>query len=137
MLSRLVVESYLTTSFFEKIVVRYGHRQDFKDLSGACLLVMALETCNASASLDVDEATAALAALTLDSYPGENVSDMLNEALRLIKVMKTAFMIPNNTGSCLLPKLTKTSSEEFNRKIFHLFDQVENMEYKYKMLTPT
>ena len=137
MLSRLVVESYLSTSFFEKILVRYGHRQDFKTLSGACLLVMALETCNASASLDVDEATAALAALTLDNYPGENVSDMMNEALRLIKIMKTAFMIPNNTGSRLLQKLTKTSSEEFNRKIFHLLDQVKNMEYKYKMLTPT
>jgi hypothetical protein len=98
---------------------------------------MALELCNASASLDVDEATAALAALTLDNYPGENVSDMMNEALWLIKIMKTAFMILNNTGSCLLQKLIKTSCEEFNHKIFHLLDQVKNMEYKYKMLTPT
>jgi hypothetical protein len=66
---------------------------------------MALEICNASASLDIDEATAALATLTLDNYPGENVSNMLNEALWLIKVMRTAFMIPNNTGSWLLQKL--------------------------------
>lgn len=51
--------------------------------------------------------------------------------------MKTAFLIPNNTGSCLLQKLTKTSCEEFNCKIFNLLDQVKNMEHKYKMLTPT
>ena len=72
-MSRLVVESLLTAEFYEKIFIRYGHRDDFKILSGACLLAMALETCNASASLDVDEATTAFTALTLDSYPGENV----------------------------------------------------------------
>jgi hypothetical protein len=36
---------------------------------------MALETCNASANLDVDETTAILAALSLDSFPGENIAD--------------------------------------------------------------
>jgi hypothetical protein len=116
-------------------VVRYGYHEDFEKISGACLLMIALETCNASASLDVDEATAALAVLTLDSYPGENVVNMLNEALCLTKVMKTMFMIPNNTESSLLQKLTKTSSEEFNRKIFTLLDQTKALEHKYKMVT--
>ncbi|KAI2495218.1 hypothetical protein MHU86_19315 [Fragilaria crotonensis] len=102
MMSRLVVESLMTTDFFSKIFTRYGHRMDFKRVSGACLLIMALETCNASASLDVDEATAAFAALTLDAFPGENIADMMHEALRLIKIMQTAFSIPNNTGSRLL-----------------------------------
>ncbi|KAI2509164.1 hypothetical protein MHU86_5283 [Fragilaria crotonensis] len=136
MMSRLVVESLMTTDFFSKIFTRYGHRMDFKRVSGACLLIMALETCNASASLDVDEATAAFAALTLDAFPGENIADMMHEALRLIKIMQTAFSIPNNTGSRLLQKVTKTSCEEFNRKIFTLLDSVKGMEHKYKMLSP-
>jgi hypothetical protein len=32
----------------------------------------------------------------------------------------------------LLVNLTKTSSEEFNRKIFNLFDLVKNMDYKHR-----
>jgi hypothetical protein len=135
MLLQLVIASYLLTAFFENILVCYGHCPDFKSLSGACLLVMALETCNASASLDVDEATAALAALSLDSFPGENITDMMNKALCLIKVMRTTFMIPNNARLRLLHKLTKTYCEVFNRKIFDLLDLVKNTEHKYKMLT--
>jgi hypothetical protein len=135
-MSRLVVESLLTAEFYDKIFIRYGHQDDFKKLSGACLLAMALETCNASASLDVDEATAAFNVLTLDSYPGENVADLMNKALKLVKIMKTGPSIPNNTGSRLLQKVTKTSCEEFNRKVFTLLDDVKNMEHKYKMLTP-
>jgi hypothetical protein len=77
MLSRLAVESFLMTNFFEKILVRYRHQPDFKSLSGACLLIMALKTCNASASLDVDEATASLAALSLDSFPVDNIAEMM------------------------------------------------------------
>jgi hypothetical protein len=41
-LSRLVVESLLTSSFYEKIFVRYGHTKDYKRLPGSCLLIMAL-----------------------------------------------------------------------------------------------
>jgi hypothetical protein len=80
---------------------------------------MAFETCNASASLDVDEATAALAALSLDSVPQESIPDMMHKARRLIKVMTTV-LIPNNTGSKLLYKPTKTSCGEFSKEIFSL-----------------
>ena len=135
-MSRLVVESLLTAEFYEKIFIRYGHRDDFKILSEACLLAMALETYNASASLDVDEATTAFTALTLDSYPGENVADLMNDVLRLVKIMKTGPSIPNNAGSRLLQKVTKTSCEEFNRKILTLLDSVKTLEHKYKMVTP-
>jgi hypothetical protein len=76
------------------------HQMDFKFLSGASLLIMALETCNASASLAVDEATATLTAFTLDSYLVENISQMMHEALHLLKIMKTAFMFLSNTRSC-------------------------------------
>jgi hypothetical protein len=90
-----------------------------------------LAYCNASANLDVDKATASLAALSLESFPGENIANMMNEALQLIKIMRTLYMIPNNMGSYLLKKLTKTSCEEFNRKIFNLLNLVKSMEHKY------
>ncbi|KAI2512823.1 hypothetical protein MHU86_1612 [Fragilaria crotonensis] len=135
-MSRLVVESYLTSNFQEKIFVRYGHRKDYKRLPGSCLLIMALETCNASVSHDIDGATTAFGALTLDSYPGENVSDFSTEALRLIKVMQGGYALPVNTGSRLLQKVTRTSCEEFNRKVFNLLDYVKTMEHKYKVLDP-
>ena len=135
-MSRLVVESYLTSAFLEKIFVRYGHRADYKRLPGSCLLIMALETCNASVSHDINGAATAFVALTLDTYPGENVSDFSTEALRLIKIMQGEYALPVNTGSRLLQKVTRTSCEEFNRKVFNLLDFVKTMEHKYKVLDP-
>jgi hypothetical protein len=80
-LSRLVVESLLTSNFYEKIVIRFGHRDDFRDLPGSALLMMALETCNASVSHDIEGATKLFFALDLNTYPGENISDFASEAL--------------------------------------------------------
>lgn len=135
-LSRLVVESMLTSTFYEKIFIRYGHRDDFKLLPGSGLLMMALETCNASVSHDIDGATESFILLTLDTYPGENVSDFATEALRLVKIMQGGYALPVNTSSRLLIKVSKTSCEEFNRKIFNLLDKVKTLEYKYKVLDP-
>jgi hypothetical protein len=61
---------------------------------------------------------------------------MANEALRLIKIMQGGYALPVSTGSRFLKKVSKTSSEEFNRKIFNLLDHVKTMEYKYKVLDP-
>jgi hypothetical protein len=131
-----VVESFLLTAF-EKILVYYGHCPDFKSLSGARLLMITLEMCKASASLDVDEATAALAALCLNFFPGKSIIDMMNKALCLIKVLRTSFMIPSNTESQLLQKLPNTCCKGFRWKISNLSDLVKFMEYKYITLTPT
>jgi hypothetical protein len=68
-LLRLVVESLLTSTFYEKIVVPYGHPDNFKIFPGSGLLMMALETCNASVSHDIVGATILFFALTLDAYP--------------------------------------------------------------------
>ena len=135
-LSRLVVESLLTSAFYEKIVVRFNHRTDFEDLPDSCLFLMGLDTCNASALHDVAGAKKNLEELSLDSYPGENVSDFLNEAQRLIKIMLGDYALPVCTGSDMLDKLTKTSSEYFNRKIHGLLDLVMTMEHKYKLSDP-
>ena len=55
-LSLMVVNSLLTETFLEKLVVCYGHRKDFDSLPGSCLFMMALEACNASVAHDVDGA---------------------------------------------------------------------------------
>lgn len=135
-MSRLVCESLLTPAFYDKIFVRYGHLPDFKKLPGSCLLLMALETCNASVSHDIDGAAQAFADLTLDNYPGENVANLSNEGLRLIRIMKGGYALPVNTGSRLLRKVARTSCEEFNRTIYNLLDTVKKMEHKYKVLDP-
>jgi Zinc knuckle len=135
-LSRLVVESLLTDAFYEKIVIRFGQRLDFKDLPGSCLFLMALETCNASVSYDVDKAEADFLALKLEDYPGENIADFATEAQRLIKKMGGGYTIPTHTGSRFLLKVSKTECEEFNRKIYALLDPVKDMEFKYKMMDP-
>ena len=97
---------------------------------------MALDTCNASALHDVAGARKTFEDLSLDTYPGENVSDFLNEAQRLIKIMLGDYALPVCTGSDLLDKLTKTSSEYFNRKIHSLLDLVMTMEQEYKLSDP-
>ena len=135
-LSWLVVESLLSAAFYEKIVIRYSHRADFKDLPSSCLFLMALETCNASTFHDVEGARSLLETLSLDTYPGENISDLCTEAQRLIKIMLGDYALPVNTGSRLLNKVTKTSSEYFNRKMFTLLDTVKEMEHMYKLSDP-
>ena len=40
------------------MVIRFDHRVDFEYLSGACLFMMALETCNASVAHDMSKGQA-------------------------------------------------------------------------------
>jgi hypothetical protein len=86
--------------------------------------MMVLETCNASVfQHDVEGAKKKLDSLDLImSYPGENVTDS-SDAQRLIEIIQGAYAPPVNTGSNLINKLTKTSSEFFNRKLRSLLDK--------------
>jgi hypothetical protein len=56
---------------------------------------MVLETCNVSVSHEIDGAAQSFADLTLDTYPGKNVSDFANEALCLIKIMQGGMPCPS------------------------------------------
>ena len=132
-LSRTVVESLLTETFQEKIEIQFSHREDFEFLPGSCLFMMALETCNASAFYDVEGARKKLESLELSSYPGENVTEFASEAQRLIKIMQSAYSMPVNTGSQMIHKVTKTSSELFNRKMWTLLDSAMLLEMEYEM----
>jgi hypothetical protein len=66
----------------------------------------------------------------------KNVSEFATEAQRLIKIMQGDYALPLNTGSKLLGKLTKSSSEYFKRKSFAMLDEVTHMEQQYKLLDP-
>jgi hypothetical protein len=131
-----VVESSFTDSFQEKIEIRFSHPKDFDTLPGSCLFMMALETCNASVFHDVEGAKKKLEALDLNSFPGKNVTDLAGEAQRLLKIMAGAYDVPVNIGSTLLMKLTHTSSEIFNCKIFALLDEVMTLESEYQLKDP-
>ena len=133
---RTLVESLVSAEFYEKIFIRYGHQDDFQNVPGSVLVSMALETCNASVSHDIDGAAKAFEDLSLETYPGENITNLTTEALNFLKIMQGGYALSVHTGSRLLMKVTKTSSEEFNRKVFALLDPVKEMEYKYKVLDP-
>jgi hypothetical protein len=55
-LSRLIVESLLTQAFREKLEIRFSHYNNFDELPGRIIFMMTLDTCNASAEMDIDEA---------------------------------------------------------------------------------
>jgi hypothetical protein len=135
-LSRLVVDSYLSEPFQEKIAIQFGQRNNFENLPGLCLFMMALATSNASVFHDVEGAKRKLEALDLASYPGENVTDFTSEAQRLNKVMQDAYAIPVNTGFNLVAKLTGTSSEFFNRKMWALLIATLTVETEYELADP-
>lgn len=135
-LSRLVVESLLSPSLLERIVTRFGNDKEFETYSGQILFVMALDTCNASVQRDVAGAQARYNNLSLDSYPGEDMTELATEALRLIHILSGSNALPLTLGTTLIKKVTSTSSEFFNRKMFELLDKACTLETKYKLLDP-
>ena len=135
-LSRLVVESLLSPTLLERIVTRFGNDSDFETYPGQVLFMMALDTCNASVQRDIAGAQNRFDDLTLDSYPGEDVTELATEALRLIHILAGSYALPLNLGSKLIKKVTSTSSEFFNRKMFTLLDNVRTLETKYRLLDP-
>ena len=108
-LSRLIVEAYLTPAMQERLLIRYGHFSNFEMLPGSVLFMMVLQICNASADQDISAAKKAFKALTLASYPGENVDELATEALRLIKIMQGGYALEYSLGTQLLTKVTETS----------------------------
>ena len=104
------------------------HKDDFEDLPDNICFIMVLETCNISASIDVKGEEKDLSTLQLSSFPGENISAFATAALKLIKVMNSAYSLLLRTGSDLLNKITKQSSDYFNRTIFNHLDNTYQME---------
>ena len=135
-LSRLVVESLLAPTLLERIATRFGNDPNYETYPGQVLFMIALDTCNASVQRDIAGAQKKYHKLTLDSYPGENVTELATEALRLIHVLAGSYALPLNLGTKLIKKVTNTSSEFFNRKMFTLLDEARTLETKYRLLDP-
>ena len=133
---RLVVESCVTPALRERVSIRFSHRDDFTEATGSVYLMMVLATCHASATVDVEEAKAQFESLTLASYPGENIDALATHALKYIKLMNMGFALDIKVGSALLRKVTSTSSEQFNRKMYQLLDSTMLMEEKYSLADP-
>ena len=132
----MVVESLLTSTFREIIDTRFSHLKEYDELPGQVLFMMTLEACNASANLYVEGAKGAFEALSLSSYPGENVEAFAIDALRLLKIMSGDYAMPLHTGSKLLKKVSETQSTYFNRRIHSHLDMVKPMENKYRLKDP-
>lgn len=135
-LSRLCVECLLLDGFRENIINRFSHLPLFDDLPGQVYLMMVLDTCLASASVDVDGANQQFNALSLSSFPGENISAFSLAALKLLKVMKTAYAMDVKTGSKLLRKVSHTQCDYFNRTIHGFLDTTRSMESKFLLKDP-
>ena len=135
-LSRLVVESLITPSLLERITTKYGNDEKFETYPGQVLFMMALDTCNASVQRDVAGAHTSFDNLSLDSYPGEDITELATEALRLIHFLSSSYSLPLDLGSKLIKKVTNTSSEFFNRKMFALLDSTRTLETRYRLKNP-
>mmetsp|Transcript_15021 Transcript_15021/g.28265 ORF Transcript_15021/g.28265 Transcript_15021/m.28265 type:complete len:2300 (+) Transcript_15021:159-7058(+) len=135
-LSRLAVQSIIGKTLQDDIKTRYSHLVDFAFLPGNVYFLMALEASNASVALDIDGAVSKFNALSLTSFPGENVKGLATEALRLIKIMQGGYCLPLELGSDLLTKVCTTSCERFNRWMHTKLDEVSELELTYKLKDP-
>jgi len=135
-LSHLLVESMMTDPFRTKIRTRFSHHNSFDDFPGSIYFLMALDTCNASVAHEIDGAVKLLDTLSLAELPGESVTECATEAQRLFKIMKYGYALPTKTGSHILGKFTKTSSEFSNCRVFELLAMTKKMETKYKLRDP-
>ena len=85
--------------------------------------MMALDACNASVQRNVAGAQVKYDKLTLDSYPGEDVTELATEALQRIHILFGSYALPLNLETKLMKKVTSTSSKFINRKMFALLDK--------------
>ena len=72
---------------------------------------MALDTCNASVQRDIAGALTKFDVLSLEMYPGEDITELATEALRLIYILSGSYALPLNLGSKLKKKASNISSE--------------------------
>jgi hypothetical protein len=126
-LTRLVVESRLTEKMRDAIRTRYDHDPLFYDYPVPVIFMMALVICNASQSYDIEGAQKKLDELTLDSYPGEDVTACTAFAQKQFKLIQTGCAPPFRSGSKLLLKFCGTECEQFNRQVYAKLDLVKSL----------
>ena len=135
-LSRLAIDVLLTVSLRERLKTRFSHVPGFDELPGQIIFMMTLEVCNVSANMDIAGAKTSFKALSLATYPGENVSAFATEALKLINIMMGEYAMDLKNGSSILRKVENMQSTHFNFRIHNHLNNVLGMERKYEMKDP-
>ena len=118
-------------SFCELIKKRFSHYEDFDNFPGQVYFMMILDTCNISATIDIEGADNYFTNLSLNYFPGEDISDLATTVLRHIKFMCGAYALPQKLGTTLLLKVCKTSSDISNQNILNYYSDSGEMETKY------
>ena len=80
----------------------------FETYPDQILFMMALDTCNASVQRGIAGAQTKFDNLTLDSYPGKDITELATNALYLLHILAGSYALPLNLGSKLLKKVTNT-----------------------------
>ena len=105
--------------------------KQFKKLPGSVYLMMILEVCHASFAFKMDDAAKSLEDLALTAFSKENASKFLNEAQRLIKIIKVEYALPYQLGSKLINDACATQSLYINRTVHNLLDHALVMEKRH------
>jgi hypothetical protein len=132
-MSRLVVEPLLTEELREMMRIRFDNHNAYLDFHGGVLCLMALDVCNASVSFDIEGAQDKIDELTVNGFPGENLTEFMATAQKYVKIMQSGYALPIRTGSKLLMKCTNTECGFFNRKAYDYLDLVNTMEDGFKL----
>jgi hypothetical protein len=130
------MESLLTEELRERMYIRFDHHEAYLDSHGGVLFLMALDVCKASVSFDIEGAQDKLDELTVNDFPGENLTEFMATAQKYVKVMQRGYTLPIRMGSKLLMKCTKTECEFFNRKAYDYMDLVKTMKDGFKLSDP-
>jgi hypothetical protein len=109
----------------DAIRTRYDHDPLFYDYPGPVIFMMALATFNASHVYDIEGAQNKLDELTLESYPGEDVTACTAFPQKQFKVVQTGYAPPFRCVSKLLLKFCGTECEKFNRQVYAKLDLVK------------
>jgi hypothetical protein len=68
--------------------------------------------------------------LTLENYPGEDITACAAYAQKQLKIAQSGYAPPDRSGSKLLLKFCATECEQFNRQVYAMLDLVKNFENK-------
>lgn len=101
-LSWLVVESLLPHIMLERISTRFGNNEEFESYPDQNLFMMAFNTCYASVQCNIAGVQLKFDALTFDSLPVEDVTELATKALCLIHILAGLYVLHLNLGTKLI-----------------------------------
>ena len=132
-LSRVVVESLVSSSFRHEMQTRFSHNPNFDDFPGQVYSVMILDACNSSTILDIDGAENSFKDIILSDFQGENIYSLVTSTLKYVKFMERGYSLPQNPSSSLIKKETTPSCDYFNRTMYNHLDKAKDMERWYHL----